>query len=521
MKLNVTKDYLAIPINTEKPTVKLLFRDERGKLIFDLDCAPDEISPDFTAYIDIKRFRGMTLELSTEPKTSFTADERDAAADDSVYAEDMRPRIHFAVKNGWNNDPNGLVCYKGEYHMFYQYNPCSPKWGNMHWGHAVSRDLLHWTELNCALFPDEHGTVYSGSAIVDERNVSGLGSESDPPLLLYYTAAGGRNLLSEGVAFTQRLAYIGKEGKLVKRGNSPIIPHISGGNRDPKVVWCEELEAYILALYIGKGVFALFRSDDLLGWTEIQRLTLEGDRECPDIYPISCGGERLWVFCAANDIYVLGRFENSRFTAITEPTRLSYSPMNYAAQSFSGMPDGRIVRIYWQRAAISGNKRVTQQMSIPVEMKLNCSNGDRFLSALPIKELAALRSACLSGEPQDIQGGIHFDLARSAVDIELEADYQEDASIDIDVFGSRITLDMRQNAVIYRDMSMPLSNERKLARLRMVIDRCTVELYADGGRYLLSAQLICDYAKPELTLRSNVSLKPSRLEVYTLSSVHP
>ncbi len=521
MKLQVTKKYLTVPVNTERPTVKLLMRDINGKLLFDLDCSPDAKEPNFTAYIDVERFRGMILELSTQPEIELSVEETDDFVDDSVYAEDMRPRIHFAVKNGWNNDPNGLVYRGGEYHMFYQYNPCSPKWGNMHWGHAVSRDMLHWTELDCALFPDENGTVYSGSAMIDERNASGLKNGENAPLLVFYTAAGGRNLLSGDAKYTQRLAYMNEEGKLVKYGNFPIIPNISGGNRDPKVVWCEEIGAYILILYIGKGRFALFSSDDLLSWTEIQRLWLEGDRECPDIYPISCGSERLWVFCAANDIYVLGRFENGLFTAITEPTRLSYSPMNYAGQSFSGMKDGRIVRIYWQRAAVVGNSRITQQMSIPVEMRLNRSDDGYFLTALPIRELSSLRSDKLLGKTSDIGNCISFELGANAADLELEAEYDADVCITLDVFGSEISLDMRQNEVIYRDMRMPLSYEKKLARLRLVVDRCTVELYADGGRYLLAANLICDPSKPYISLASDKAIPPSKLDVYRLDTVYP
>ena len=195
MTITIKKKYLTLPVNHLRSKKKLLFISN-GQMVFDLDVHLDNLSPCFTAYVDVSRFIGQTLTLSVEPEMPLCVGESDVMDEENVYQEPMRPNVHFTVKNGWNNDPNGLCFQNGLYHMFYQYNPCATIWGNMHWGHAISSDLLHWEEQDVKLFPDEYGTEYSGCAFVDTENVSKLGSTEEPPILFYYTAAGGESRLS-------------------------------------------------------------------------------------------------------------------------------------------------------------------------------------------------------------------------------------------------------------------------------------------------------------------------------------
>ncbi|MBN1456691.1 MAG: 2,6-beta-D-fructofuranosidase, partial [Sedimentisphaerales bacterium] len=146
------------------------------------------------------------------------------------YTERLRPQIHFSSRRGWNNDSNGLVYYKGEYHLFYQHNPYGAGWGNMTWGHAVSKDMLRWTELKDALHPDELGTVYSGSAVIDNNNTAGFKNGKEDTLVCIYTSAGGRNKWSKDAdsKFTQSLAYSNDKGRsFTKYHNNPVIKHIS------------------------------------------------------------------------------------------------------------------------------------------------------------------------------------------------------------------------------------------------------------------------------------------------------
>lgn len=208
---------------------------ENGEWLFDFDCKLDMRNPNFTAYVDVSRFLGKTIDLTVVPEMTVDVGMTDEMDIENYGQEDWRPKIHFTVSNGWNNDPNGLIRYRDKYHMFYQYNPCSTEWGNMHWGHAVSEDLLHWKHLDVAMFPDENGTMYSGCAIEDVNNVSPISKIVDRPMLVYYTAAGGKNIPSKDKFYDQRLAYSVDNGKtLIKYDGAPCFQPLKGETAIPR-----------------------------------------------------------------------------------------------------------------------------------------------------------------------------------------------------------------------------------------------------------------------------------------------
>jgi fructan beta-fructosidase len=186
--------FLFFPVKTGAPKRKLTVTvDGRAERGFDIELADGPA--DWWAPLDVSAWRGKTLTIKADklPDTQALAaidqgDDLKAAAD--LYREPLRPQLHFSPRRGWTNDPNGLVYFNGEYHLFFQHNPYGWNWGNMHWGHAVSRDLVHWRELGEALYPDAMGPMFSGSAVVDGKNTSGLGKDGRPPLVLIYTAAG-------------------------------------------------------------------------------------------------------------------------------------------------------------------------------------------------------------------------------------------------------------------------------------------------------------------------------------------
>ena len=513
MLIQTYKKYLTIPVNIHASIKKLKFyKAGESEMLFDLDVKIDTISPNFTAYLDTSIFNGNEIELICDPEMEFSVGTTDIFAPESEN-EPYRPKLHFTVKNGWNNDPNGLIKHNGVYHMFYQYNPCCSDWGNMHWGHAISNDLLKWKELDVALFPDEHGTMYSGCAFEDKKRISGLGDpdSKDSLVLLYYTAA-ANNLLSAGKKFTQCLAVM-QDGKIKKHKGNPIIPHIESSNRDPKVVWVEELGKYLLALYLTEKRFIFLVSDDLLNWSELQTIDLTPDRECPDIYSLECEGEKLWVVSGANDYYIVGRFDNGKFAATGSLKRLSVGGMNYAAQSFSGIDDGRAIRIYWQRCGIPSDK-VTQQMSIPVEMSLSKENGEYYLSALPVRELDAYRHEVASVSALGANPEIKIPLSNAPLDIVLKAPYADGARIKMRIFGNVVTIDTASNVIALGRNKIPLSLSKKNIDVRMIVDRSSIEIFADGGKILFASQFICDYNLPFISVSADKSINLDEFKIY-------
>ena len=317
IKKYVEKRYILLPVEGGAQTTKIRFYKgdgEEKKLVFDLDCKLAQEKSDFVACYDASEFLGKKVYFECEDGSDITQ------SDDKVLPDKdkLRPFVHFTPEVGWNNDPNGMIEYDGEYHMFYQFNPCGRDWGNMHWGHAVSRDMLSWEEKEIALFPDQNGTMFSGSATEDTRNLSGLKKGDKNPLLLFYTAAGGTSELSMGKPFTQRLAYSTDGGKtFIKRDGKPIIDFIAEGNRDPKVVWAEEIDAYLLALYLTGNDYALFTSENLLDWVLLQKIKIDGENECPDVYAFKKENKIYRAIIGAADRYVIGEFSDGKFKQIT------------------------------------------------------------------------------------------------------------------------------------------------------------------------------------------------------------
>ena len=224
------------------------------------------------------------------------------------YQELHRPQYHFTARKNWLNDPNGLVYRDGIWHLFFQHNTEATTWGNMTWGHAESRDLVHWDQVDHALYPDSLGTMFSGSAVVDKYNTAGFGEDA---LLAFYTAAG--QFVNPQKPYTQCLAYSLDNGRTwIKYEQNPIINEIAPGNRDPKVIWHEGTERWIMALYLSGDRYCLLSSQDAKSWTHLQDLTLEGDRECPDFFPLkSPSGDEKWVFTGASGNYLIGEFNLS------------------------------------------------------------------------------------------------------------------------------------------------------------------------------------------------------------------
>lgn len=486
MQITVTKRYLVFPVSREIPPKHILFRDG-STIASDLAVSLDPVQPEFLYYWDARELLGRTLDLSWDEGLNYIPEMTDTVPTDGLFRERFRPIAHFTPARGWINDPNGLVFYEGFYHMFYQHNPVSPQWGNMHWGHAVSSDLVHWEEKELALFPDELGTMYSGSAIVDTENVSGLKENEHDPLLLFYTAAGRNSYASAGKAFTQCLAYSTDGGVTFhKYANNPIVPHLAGDNRDPKVIYVPEVGCYYMALYLTDHEYALLSSHNLLDWTEEQRLTHPGDDECPDFFPISAdSGKRFWVLLGASDRYLVGTIQNRKFCPIQEARDLQIrrngsliQSFSYAAQSFSHAPNGRNIRISWNTVPLP-RCIANGSMCTPAEFSLKEESDGFRLCLNPVPEWSTLVTSVKTGSETSLT------LAGPAQDILLEATVSEDAEVDGSLFGLSFHVSASQNTVKIRDLVLPLFRKGNAIRLRFITDVHSTEVYiADGETFI-------------------------------------
>lgn len=514
MKLEIRKKYLIFPVNTLSSVKVLSFCEDSAEL-YRLSIKLDDASPNFYAYVDVSRFIGKTLNLSITPdmKISFTESETMDLPD--LYGETYRPQIHFTTKNGWLNDPNGLIYLDGQYHMFYQHNPCENRWGNMHWGHAVSCDMIHWEEKDIALFPDHTGAMFSGSAILDEKNLLGLGDDSTPTALLYYTATDPH---------MQYIAYSTDGFQSIQKLGKHVVPTLAKFDRDPKVIFCDEWDAYVMALYLEKDVYGLLRSRDLVKWQLMQRIALLGDNECPDLFPVVADdGQRRWVLMGAHGRYVVGEMQKNSFVPLQETLSLNYGGTAYAGQTFSHLPNGRIVRIDWDKWYL-GTPGINGQMSIPYELTLALCDGTYRLCANPIKEMESLFDGNQTFEKVELKGkqAKRIELAPSAYMIKLKCE-QKNAVLKMTLFGRTYTLDLGANQLNFGcDRTLPLSLSQSQVELTMIVDRCSAEMFLDRGKIYngsVDEKTYSDYTLPYLEFLSDEDLVIENLQAIRLKSI--
>jgi len=456
---------------------------------FDVEFADGE--PEWWAPLDISAWRGKTLTITVAqlPEGSHAleritqSDEFPGAA--QLYRETLRPQFHFSAKRGWLNDPNGLAFFRGEYHLFFQHSPFSWGGGFKHWGHAVSRDMVHWEEVAEALYPDDLGQMFSGSGVVDRANSSGFGTKEQPPLVLVYTAAG--NPTTQCVAFTTN----GRD--VAKFSGNPVIAQITGGNRDPRVFWHEPTKRWVLALYVEKPpqhTVHFFTSANLRDWT-LASVTNGGVgadhflHECPDIFELPIDGDRSktkWVLSGANSDYMIGTFDGATFTAETERQTEFRGRGAYAAQTFSDEPKGRCVQIGWFFAATPGMP-FSQCMTVPVELTLRSTPEGLRLAAWPVQELESLRHETRMVKPQPLRPGDNplAHMRGELLDIEAAIDPGTARELVLDVRGTRIAIDAVKREISCGKARAPLPLAGGLVKLRVLADRTTLEIFGADG----------------------------------------
>jgi fructan beta-fructosidase len=521
---------LNLPVRNDAPirTVKVMV-DGQAAREFTIGCADGPA--DWWAGLDVSAYRGrtVTVEVDKLPDDSQflkAIDQSDAAKDqDNLHREPLRPQFHFSPARGWNNDPNGLVYFNGEYHLFFQLNPYGTKWGNMHWGHAVSRDLMHWRELPIALYPDEFGMMYSGSAVVDWSNSSGLGAGGKPPLVLIYTAAG---------KWVQCIASSIDGRTFTKYPQNPVVKTISGGNRDPKVFWHAPTQRWVMALYAGfpqaaadgkkageRHTIQILTSADLKEWRKESEV--EGFFECPDLFPLAVEGdasETKWVLTAASSEYIIGRFDGKVFTPETPKLKGHMGRGFYAAETFSDIPaaDGRRIMIGWLQTP-SPQMPFNQSMSVPLELKLLKTPEGPRLSFMPVKELETLRQSSKKVGPVELKPGedVLAGMKGELLDIRLEFEPAPASALELNVHGAVIRFEDGRWAVNGQKAAAPARGGKQ--RLTVLVDRNSLEIFAADGLTYVPFPFIAKDGDQSVGISATGSaVKIDSLEVHTLRS---
>jgi fructan beta-fructosidase len=516
--------YLNLPIRNGAPKrVVTVLVDGRPVVKNDIELADRTV--DWWAPMEVGAWRDsqVTLQvdrLSEDSQALAMVEPSDALREASqLYREPSRGQFHFSPRRGWNNDPNGLSFFRGEYHLFFQHNPYGWNWGNMHWGHAVSTDLIHWRELGEALAPDPLGPMFSGSAVVDSNNTSGLGKPGQPAHVLIYTAAGDPTV--------QCLASSTDGRTYTKLPSNPVLKQFTPGNRDPKVLWHAPSHQWVMTLYVETNkVHSIFflGSPNLKDWTYLSRT--DGFFECPDFFELPVDrdpAQRKWVLTAASSEYVVGSFDGSRFTPET-PKLPGHRGRNfYAAQTFSDLPasDGRRIQIGWFQTATPGMP-FNQSMTVPLELSLVSADGGPRLNWQPARELRGLRSQTRAfsgitldeGSPDPLK-----DVTGELLEVHLEFDPGGTTELALGIRGTTLRYEARTQEWVINDHRAPAPLRKGTQEVTVLCDRMGLEVFASGGLTYIPMAFIPKTDDRSLSLRvRGLPALVRTLEVHQLKS---
>lgn len=493
-KFEIEKQYLNFPIKNGAPKrVVTTLMDGQVEVKNEMGLADGK--PDWWAPMNVSAWHGKTVTIQVDklPENSMALssikESNTIVNAENIYHEGLRGQFHFSSKRGWNNDPNGLVYYNGEYHLFYQHNPYGWSWGNMHWGHAVSRDLVHWDEIGDVMAPDQLGPMFSGSAVVDWNNTSGLGKAGKPPLVLIYTAAGNPTV--------QCIASSTDGRTFTKFAGNPVVNQITEGNRDPKVIWFEPTKEWVMVLYVtlqgNKHSVHFLTSPDLRNWS-LASISEGGIgensflAECPNFFELALDGDsskKKWILAGANSEYEIGTFDGTKFSPETPKLPGQRGKGFYAPQIFSDIPskDGRCIQIGWFQTETRGMP-FNQSMTIPMELKLISTSEGPRLARSPVKELEALRAkshdlGAMKLEPDSANplAGIQSGL------VELRANFEPDnaSKVIFNIRGATVIYDAKKQEVVVNGLVAPAPLRRGQEQLTIFCDRTGLEVFAGDG----------------------------------------
>ncbi len=447
--------------------------------------------------------------------------------------ESYRPQYHFTPPEYWMNDPNGLVYFEGEFHLFYQHNPADTIWGPMHWGHAVSTDLVNWQHLPVALYPDELGNIFSGSAVIDRSNTAGFGANA--MIAIFTQDLEGKQ--------RQSLAYSTDKGRTwTKYAGNPVLntPNNLKNFRDPKVFWYDEGGStghWVMAVAVG-NIILFYTSPDLKNWTSTSGFglgygSIAGVWETPDLHklPLDGGSDTRWVLAVGVGSgapaggtgiqYFIGDFNGKSFTSENPKETVlwaDYGADFYAAQTWNEAPDNRHIWVAWMNnwtyALNIPNSTWRGALTLPRELTLESTSQGIRLVQRPITELHSLRGDHWEWQNKTISASANLLEGVKGETLEIIADFQMNTATSADRFGFRVRVGNAEHTTIgYATKNQALFVDRSQSgqvdfspnftkihtakmeptaetiRLHIFVDRASVEVFGNDGLVAITDQI--------------------------------
>ena len=502
--------YLWLPIQESAPEGKLqVIVSNVAQMEQNVRFAREKV--DYYVALDMQPWlgaKGLSVVIQNVPKGSvcFSKIKQNDDKQYMLIPETYRPSYHHAPERGWMNDPNGLFFKDGVWHLYYQYNPYGSMWGNMHWAHSTSTDLVHWQQQPVALAPDAWGTMFSGSCVVDHNNTAGFGKDA---IISMYTSS--RPTPFGGDVQAQCIAYSNDGGKtFTKYVGNPVITDEKKDFRDPHVFWNEEAGFWNMILAAGQEM-QIYSSANLKDWKYESSFGHEygnhgGVWECPDLMKMKVRGtdkEKWMLICNINPggpfggsaaQYFIGQFDGHKFICEDEPSEtkwMDYGKDHYATVTFDNAPDGRRCAIAWMSNWQYANQVPTMQFrsanSIVRDLGLFEYKGETYCSVLPAKEMTAARGAKVGAPTEacelvvDIKGDAQITL-RNAKGEKVVMTY-DDAEETFD-------MDRRHSGnVSFSDAFSVVTSSPtygKVRQLRIFVDRCSVEAFDGDGKMCMT-----------------------------------
>lgn len=529
VSLDVTEDYLLLPIQDDAPEGKICIvkdNEQKGTLM-NVRLARERVDSYVPFALSAYKGQHISIEIQGVPETALCWKELKLSGSfDMANKESFRPVYHHTPAYGWMNDPNGMFYKDGVYHLYFQYNPYGSVWGNMHWGHSTSTDLMHWKFEGCAIVPDAWGAIFSGSCVVDHENTAGFGKEA---VVAFYTSA---KSTPWGDIQMQSMAYSLDNGKtFTKYEENPILTSSEKDFRDPKVFWYAPGKHWVMILAVGQHM-EIYSSVNLKEWKKESEFgAMQGAHggvwECPDLVEIPVEGtrEKKWVLiCNLNPggpfggsaaQYFVGSFDGKKFVneSPTQTKWMDWGKDNYATVTWNNAPDGRCIALGWMSNWQYANNVPTRQYrsanTLARDLTLYREGQELYLKSTPSVEVKKARGKKVSipsfkvSEKHEMvnlfeekQGAYEVEIViqnagASKIAFCLLNDKGEKVSMYYDLNRKQFVMDRSESGTVDFSKDFPAVtvapvNVDKELTLRLFVDRSSIEAFGEDGKFVMT-----------------------------------